>query len=131
MIPLPIEDAPKDGTRIIAIWQIASVAVAALASWSDGQDWQDMGYDTREEATGWWAQKHSVTHIKVTPTHFLPVDNDALFDIEEDCFIENPAFSVFEAPQARLKALDMIDLTRLIDLLNAELRERIHQRNYD
>ncbi len=74
----PIAEIPeewKDQRDIIVGVDIATQWIVRSAYWSDGEHWEMMGFDDREEATGWWSYIHSVTSEKLEdiyePTHFL------------------------------------------------------------
>jgi hypothetical protein len=72
----PIETAPKDGTEVLVFVDCATVPIIRLAFWCDGEFWQDHGYSSQEEETGWWSYENSVSQEKldgaVEPTHWMP-----------------------------------------------------------
>lgn len=72
----PIETAPKDGTEVLVFVDCATVPIIRLASWDDGEEWEEYGATSREDATGWWSYENSVSAEKlegaVEPTHWMP-----------------------------------------------------------
>lgn len=73
----PIETAPKDGTTVIVGFDIASVWIVRSACWDDGQGWDSTGFDSLDEARGWWSYCNSVSSEKLEgiyePTHWMPL----------------------------------------------------------
>lgn len=74
----PIVEAPKDGTSILVYYEFATVPIAHIAHWDDGENWNDCGFDSQAEAAGWWAYvENSVSQHKLsefnTPTHWQPL----------------------------------------------------------
>lgn len=72
----PIASAPKDESKILILFDSASVAVVRLCWWNDGS-WQQNGGDPDPEAIGWWSYKHSVTQEQMenylTPVAWMPM----------------------------------------------------------
>ncbi|MCB1618493.1 MAG: hypothetical protein KDI08_07245 [Pseudomonadales bacterium] len=60
----PMEDAPRDGTEVILFQEQATQIMCFNAAWSDGSLWDMQGYDSREEAQGWWYFISSVTELR-------------------------------------------------------------------
>ena len=78
MIPQPIETAPKDGTPILVFYEVATVWIAHIAHWDDGELWDLSGFDSREECRGWWSYVcNSVSQEKLEglsgPTCWMPL----------------------------------------------------------
>lgn len=82
----PIETAPKDGTDILVGYDFAAVWIVHVAFWSEGtctaadgsvvELWRDQGFDSEDEATGWWSYTWgSVSQDKLegshAPTHWM------------------------------------------------------------
>lgn len=71
----PIETAPKDGTQILLYAEQATVDLARLAFWNDGAMWDSQGFNSQEQAVGWWSYRNCVAQEKITawePTHWAP-----------------------------------------------------------
>jgi hypothetical protein len=73
----PIESAPRDGTGVIVAVDVATVLIVRNATWDDGDQWDMQGFDSQEEARGWWFNDNSVSQSKMEgymePTHWLCV----------------------------------------------------------
>lgn len=74
----PIETAPRDGTDILVYYEFATVPIAHIARWDDGEMWDSTGFSSQEEAAGWWSNIESfVSQHKLsgynTPTHWMPL----------------------------------------------------------
>lgn len=85
----PIDGALKDGTEYIVGYDFASIWIVHKAWWSTGTVqaddgsvvllWEDQGFDSQEDAAGWWSYtNNSFSQSKLegtsTPTHFLSCD---------------------------------------------------------
>ncbi len=99
---MSIETAPKDGTEIIVGYDFASVWIVHNAFYdtgviiaTDGTEvelWKDQGYDSQQEAEGWWSYvKNSVSQHKLDganePTHWIPLPylpNREVVDCEQE-----------------------------------------------
>ena len=80
----PIETAPRDGTEVLVLLNVASVDVAHIAWFNSEEEWERSGQycaspgETKEEYIGWWSYtRGSVTQEKLgeyrTPTHWMPL----------------------------------------------------------
>lgn len=71
----PIETAPKDGTEILLGVDIATVWIVRNGRWDNGEYWEEQGFDSQEEITGWWAYTNSVGQEMLCgiyePTHWM------------------------------------------------------------
>ena len=66
----PMETAPKDDTKIIILFDSATVDIVKLCWWNDGIGC-DFELDTA--ARGWWSYIHSVTQELIDPRLMQPV----------------------------------------------------------
>ena len=66
----PIETAPRDGTNILVLLNMATVWVAHIARWEGLEDTED------PEFVGWWSYvRHSVTQEMLSPpVYWMPFD---------------------------------------------------------
>lgn len=79
--PPPVEAeervAPFHGLEVLVAVDIACTLIVRNGWWDDGDRWDEKGHESREEATGWWAYRNSVTQEKLEgiyePTHWAPM----------------------------------------------------------
>lgn len=80
----PIETAPKDGTCVLVLFEVATVDVAHIAFYRSKQDWDDVGNvfaskgETETDYIGWWSYvRNSVTQERLdgwrTPKYWMPL----------------------------------------------------------
>lgn len=72
-----IESAPRDSEDIIVYVDVATIPIVRCAYWSDGEEWSVSGFDSQEQASGWWAHTSSCGAEKMDdiyyPTHWMPL----------------------------------------------------------
>lgn len=69
-----IDSAPKDGTKILVGFYIATVWIVRLARWVPAKNWC---FGEPDDTDGWWSYNNSVTQIKLDdiyePQYWCPM----------------------------------------------------------
>lgn len=74
----PIATAPKDHSEdIIVGFDMATVWIVRNAFWDEGEMWEGSGFDSQDDARGWWSYDNCVGQVKLEglyePTHWMPL----------------------------------------------------------
>jgi len=73
------DEVLNDEARLVRV-VVASVSIVREASWDDGERYMDAGFDSIDEARGWWSYENSVSQQKLEgifePTHWAEMPDD-------------------------------------------------------